>query len=248
LSVLLESRRVKFKCPHCEVVSQQRWIYTKKLGQIVIHEVNDCFLDYRGTVTEYQQSAVKSFLETLFAFIPLRVPHHMPEKVEIGTCLSCQLSTVWVDEVIVYPKRLFAPPANQDLDEEIRKLYSEAASILADSPRGATALLRLCLQMLLKQVGKSGKNINEDIKQLVAEGLSVKIQQALDLLRVVGNNAVHPGQIVLDDDSQVAVQLFGILNFIANELISKPKELNSLYAEIVPEETKKHISERDSNP
>ncbi len=111
-------------------------------------------------------------------------------------------------------KKTTIPPPNDDLNEDIKVLYLEASSILVDSPKGATALLRLALQKLLKQVGKSGKNINNDIKALVAEGMSPKIQQALDLLRVIGNNAVHPGQINLDDNTEIAQKLFGILNFI----------------------------------
>ena len=99
--------------------------------------------------------------------------------------------------------------------------------------------------MLLKQIGKKGKNINNDIKELVENGLSSKIQKALDLLRVVGNNAVHPGQINLDDNSDVALKLFKILNIITDEMITKPKEIDTLYDDVVPEETKGHIDERD---
>ena len=131
------------------------------------------------------------------------------------------------------------------MEQEIQELYREASAIVIDSPKGATALLRLALQLLLKQLGKPGKNINNDIKGLVADGLSPKIQQALDLLRVVGNNAVHPGQIDLDDGRDIALKLFHVLNFIADEMITKPKELELLYGDVVPDETKQHINERD---
>jgi hypothetical protein len=67
------------------------------------------------------------------------------------------------------------------------------------------------------------------------------------LLRVVGNNAVHPGQIDLEDNRHIAVKLFDMLNFIAEELITKPKELDLLYRDIVPEETQEHIQRRDRN-
>ena len=134
---------------------------------------------------------------------------------------------------------------NPDLNEDIAALYQEAANIYADSPKGATALLRLALQKLLVQLGKDGKNINNNIKELVAEGLSPKIQHALDLLRVVGNNAVHPGQINLDDNKEIAFKMFHILNFIADEMITKPKELELLYDNVIPEDTKEHIKERD---
>ena len=80
---------------------------------------------------------------------------------------------------------------------------------------------------------------------MIPQGLSPKIQQALDLLRVVGNNAVHPGQINFDDNSEIAQKLFGILNFIAEELITKPKELEQLYADLIPTDTQGHIKQRD---
>ena len=51
------------------------------------------------------------------------------------------------------------------------------------------------LQKLCKVLGQSGNNINEDIKALVESGLDPRVQKALDAVRVVGNNAVHPGQM-----------------------------------------------------
>lgn len=60
-------------------------------------------------------------------------------------------------------------------------------------------------------VGQKGKRIDDDIANLVRQGLDVKVQKALDVVRVVGNNAVHPGEI-LDDDKATAVQLLSVLN------------------------------------
>lgn len=173
--------------------------------------------------------------------------HFIPNNLDVATCTYCEQSTIWVDQQFVYPRVATTPPPNADLDEAIKSLYIEASNILQDSPKGAAALLRLALQKLLAQVGKSGKNINNDIKELVSEGLNPRIQKALDILRVVGNNAVHPGEIDLDDNSEIATKLFDILNFIADELITKPKALDQLYSDIIPVETQGHIAQRDGN-
>lgn len=104
----------------------------------------------------------------------------------------------------------------------------------------------LAVRRFLVQIGKPGKNINSEIQELVVGGLSPKVQQALDLLRVVGNNAVHPGEINFEDNVDVAWQMFKILNVIADDLISKPNEIDRLYNELLPPKAREHIQKRDS--
>ena len=238
-------RSYKFKCPHCGVVAQQQWFSNYELSQIVFSIYEHIYLDYRIYKQDYEQSIIQEFLKTAKERFPNDIDSFFPKNLSIATCLSCNEHSLWIDQKIVYPRKVSIDLPNEDLNEEIKAIYKEAASIFLDSPRGATALLRLALQMLMKQLGKDGKNINSDIKELVKEGLSPKIQKALDLLRVIGNNAVHPGQINLDDNKEVALKLFKILNMIANEMITQPKEVETLYDEIIPEESKKHIEIRD---
>ena len=60
------------------------------------------------------------------------------------------------------------------------------------------------------------------------KGLPPKIQQALDIVRVIGNNAVHPGQIDLRDDRSTAMRLFELVNLIAEVMITQQKEVEKL--------------------
>ncbi len=241
----LKYRSPKFQCPHCGVVAQQRWFSNYELSNIVFGLYKHIYLEYRERIRDYQQTTIKEFLDVAKQQFPTDINSIIPKSLSIAICQSCGEYSLWVNEDIIYPRKISIEPPNEDLNEEIKSIYNEAARIFMDSPRGATALLRLALQLLLKQLGKEGKNINNDIKELVQEGLSPKIQKALDLLRVVGNNAVHPGQINLDDNRDVAIKLFKILNIIANEMITKPKEIETLYEEVIPEETKEHINTRD---
>jgi hypothetical protein len=130
------------------------------------------------------------------------------------------------------------------MPDEIRTDYEEARGIAGASPRAAAALLRLAVQKLCKHLGERGENINQDIANLVKKGLNVDIQRALDVVRVVGNNAVHPGQIDLNDTPQVCEQLFGLVNMIIERMIVEPKKLGDLFFAL-PESTLEAIQRRD---
>jgi len=126
----------------------------------------------------------------------------------LAKCTHCEDYTLWHFEKMIYPEDSGVQPPNPDLLDDIKQDYLEAKAIINKSPRGAAALLRLCIQKLCKQLGEKGKNINTDIANLVQQGLPLKIQQSLDIVRVIGNNAVHPGQIDLKDDRDTAMRLF----------------------------------------
>lgn len=165
-------------------------------------------------------------------------------SVMFSKCASCYKVAVWVHEAIAYPQTGGASAANPDMPDDIRRDYDEASTILDQSPRGAAALIRLAIQKLCKELGQPGKNINEDIGALVKGGLDPRVQQALDAVRVIGNSAVHPGQIDLRDDRATAETLFKLLNLIVDKTISEPKHVSEVYASL-PEGAVKAIEKRD---
>ncbi len=61
---------------------------------------------------------------------------------------------------------------------------------------------------------------------------------------MVGNNAVHPGQINLKDDRTTAEKLFGLVNLITEIMISQPKHVASMY-DGLPENARQAIEKRD---
>lgn len=166
------------------------------------------------------------------------------ESLATSVCEHCNDFAVWIKNQMVYPNRGNAPLPNPDMPDDVKTDYEEAASIAALSPRGAAALLRLAVQKLCIHLGGKGENINQDIKKLVDQGLPPKIQRSLDVVRVIGNNAVHPGQIDTDDP-QVADQLFILLNIITEAMISVPKRVDGLYSSL-PESARDAIEKRDS--
>lgn len=207
----------KFHCPHCGVFAKQFWAHLSA-GCVW---GGDYIVDGNGNFNESLQKSWR-----------------------ISKCEYCREYIVWFDDQIIYPEKITVSPPNDDLDDDIKKDYMEAAEIFNKSPRGAAALLRLALQKLLKQLGEKGEKINDDIKNLVSKGLNPTIQKGLDFVRVTGNNAVHPGQIDLDDNKEIAEKLFQVINFIAEKTITEKKEIESLF-DGLPEEEKQKISKRD---
>ncbi|MCG9087354.1 DUF4145 domain-containing protein [Laribacter hongkongensis] len=165
----------------------------------------------------------------------------------VSRCSQCSKSIIWNDrdESIIFPSAMTAPIAHADLPEECRPDYDEARTILAASPRGAAALLRLCIQKLCIHLGGEGKNINTDIGNLVSNGLPVDIQRALDVVRVVGNNAVHPGEISLEDNPELASALFGLINLIVDNRIAQPKRIQEMF-DALPDGAKEAVAKRDA--
>lgn len=147
------------------------------------------------------------------------------QMIQIGnlypaTCDHCSQYSIWLDEKMVYPNVSIAPYPNPDLPAEVKTDYNEAREILSKSPRGSAALLRLAVQKFCKHLGEKGANINDDISELVKKGLPQRVQQSLDAVRVIGNNAVHPGQIDISDDPETAARLFDLVNIVCDYMVS----------------------------
>lgn len=169
--------------------------------------------------------------------------HQNPIKV--GYCQHCEKNTLWVGDKMYYPDNGNAPFPNSEMPDSVKKLYLEAAAIHTKSPRGAAGLLRLSIQVLCKELGEYGNNINKDISSLVQKGLPIIVQQSLDIVRVTGNDAVHPGQIDTDDTETVG-KLFELVNVIVEYMITLPKKVNGLYSSL-PSDKVNAIKNRDNH-
>ncbi|WP_185735992.1 DUF4145 domain-containing protein [Burkholderia cepacia] len=154
-------------------------------------------------------------------------------------CDHCQQSSLWLAEKIsvdvaagrmIHPPLLLAPAAHPDMPEAVKADYEEARAIAQASPRGASALLRVCIEKLCTELKAEGKTINDQIGFLVAHGMPVQIQRALDGVRVIGNNAVHPGKMEPEDVADVSLTLFKLVNLIVENRITQPRMVDEVYA------------------
>ena len=165
-------------------------------------------------------------------------------ELTIHRCQCCGNKILWINNKYIYPD-IIPEEANPDMPGTVKQLYNEAALISNKSPRAACALLRLAVDTLCHELGETDRDINKNIGALVKKGLPQTVQQALDVVRVVGNKAVHPGQIAFDvDDYATATMLMHLLNMIVTRMISEPNEINCLYQGL-PESVKKSIENRD---
>lgn len=163
----------------------------------------------------------------------------------LAVCDRCDQFSVWLNQNLLHPATRTAPAPHADMPESVKVDYEEARAVFQESPRSSAALLRLALQKLCKELGQPGKNLNDDIGELTKQGLPLLIQQSLDIVRVVGNNQVHPGTLDVRDDPAIALTLFGLVNVIVEDRIARPKQIQELYGKL-PETSRKQIEERDA--
>lgn len=132
------------------------------------------------------------------------------------------------------------------MPEDIKKLYKEASSIVELSPKGSCTILRLVLQKLCNRLAAQDekKKIDGAIKKLVEEGLPPTLQKAMDTVRIVGDEAVHPGEINVDDNKELAIAMFRLMNIIIEKMIVEPKEIDDLY-NLMPDNKLQGIENRD---
>jgi hypothetical protein len=163
----------------------------------------------------------------------------------MGTkCDYCKAIALFVDGKIVHPRTVMFPLPNDDMPDDAKRDFYEARLVATDSPRAAAALLRLSIERICLHLGETG-TINEMIRTLVQKGLNSKVQKMLDYARVAGNSSVHPGQMDEVDTIDHASVLFELTNQIVSQLITEPRELDTLYQRL-PAEKRTAIEIRDA--
>ena len=201
---------------------------------------------YPPTFEEESFHCIKCGVYAKQSWHVLYIVHHGDSEFVSSRCHHCWEFCFWYQGRMIVPSAAPVPTAHHDLPDNCKEEYEEARDIVARSPRAAAALLRLCVQKLMMELGEKGKNINDDIGSLVKKGLPIEVQQALDYCRVIGNNGVHPGEIELTDDPSIAHSIFEMINFIVEDRISRPKKIADLYGKL-PEGAIKAVQKRDAN-
>jgi hypothetical protein len=210
-------KRTAFECPHCGAHSQQDWATCSATTD----------LDDEG-------------------FDP---------KLRVTICFACGEQTVWKfkDQVfgawsetatIIHPTTMSeAPPRNPDMPENVTEMYDEAGAIAAASPRSASVLLRLALELLLTDIYPEAGDLNSMIAAAVKDGLPEQVTNVMDVMRFSGNKNVHEFQP--DDNAATAETMFELLNIVVERLITQPRKMSSLFSAL-PDGYKEQVAKRNS--
>jgi hypothetical protein len=136
-------------------------------------------------------------------------------NLHVSGCHSCNGFALWVGDRLVFPYNVENTP---DL---IQEDFEEAATILNQSPRGATALMRVCIQKLMPLLKQDGKYLNDYISSLVRKALELEIQQSMEVLQVLRKSPVQLTEFNSQEDKETALRFFDSVKAILRRRMLK---------------------------
>ena len=215
-----------FSCPHCNAVANQDW-YSLFLKPENADEVLGLTPETVTVRTEGKNewndtTETDQFVERLkrneVTYVYQKHSQSLKVKManlHLSSCHSCNGFALWVGERLTFPINVDKTPALAEED------FEEAAAILNKSPRGATALMRVCIQKLMPLLKQDGENLNDTMSSLVHKGLEVEIQQAMEVLQVLGNDPVQPTSLDTQQDKEMALRFVDSLKAILERRVLK---------------------------
>lgn len=239
-TVMPDLQKKSFTCPICGVLCAQDSFVVKK-----------SYLEHRRHAS-ISLSELDPNRNPLIRPYPIEEEHLDNNRINstdtyISICNHCMELAFWKGNNIIYPLTSQLPIAHDDMPESVRRIYDEAEAVFNHSPRASAALLRLAIETLipLLELGVKKDTLNNMIGYLVKEDIPLYIQQSLDSLRYYGNKGIHAAEIDMQDDQDTVIFLFTLCNTIVEELISKKKQVEKIYA-LLPDRFRESIEKRDT--
>lgn len=218
-----------FNCPRCSVYAKQEWYA----------------LDFRTVQAQFGLARHNVFEKKEVSAADLHITGGF--GITYSECAACEEMSIWSDEELVYPRKSNIEKPKELMPEEVKKLYEEARDVFPMSPRSSSALLRLALEILLPHIGAEKGSINDMIGQLARERRAIeRVLKAMDVVRVTGNNAVHPGVLDVSEENsrEISISLFKILNYIVAETLETDAMINEVY-QTLPKAIQENIEKRN---
>ena len=220
-----------FSCPHCNTVAHQDWyslfLKPENAGdvRVLTPEAVTVSTLRQGEAQRDNIKEIEQFIERLkktqLTYEYQKHPHPLKVKManlHISNCHNCNGFSLWVSGLLVYPTKLDKTPELVDEDVE------EAAVVLNKSPRGATALMRLCIQKLVPLLEENGKELNQRVSSLVRKGLEMEIQQAMDVLEVLRSDSAQLNPLESQADRETALRFLDSLKEVLERRMSQNRD------------------------
>ena len=206
-----------FSCPHCNVLANQDWysLFLKPENADGVLVLTPETISVRTEGKSEWKTEIDQFVERLKRNEVTYVYQNHSQSLKVrmanlhlSSCHSCNGFALWVGERLTFPINVDKTPALAEED------FEEAAAILTKSPRGATALMRVCIQKLMPLLKQDGKNLDDWMSSLVRKGLEVDIQQAMEVLQILKNDLVQPTSLDTQEDKEMALRFVDSLKAI----------------------------------
>lgn len=230
--------KTSFNCLHCAAYATHEW---RALG----YEEQD---QYNGQEYFLLAEPTPAVDETLLS-LPTADPWDTPGSMIVDStwaqseCTGCKKPTTWRLNRVVYPTASPAPFPHPDMPDSVLPLYREARSVVNYSRRGAAALARATMELLLRELDPDApkKARLDDRIARIEDKVSSGLGELLTFIRHVGNQSLHvtgaPDDAVVlvlnSDDSEPVEAIFEAINELVDELKTKPAR-NARLAGLVP--------------
>jgi len=216
-----------FSCPHCNAVAHHDWyrlfLQPENATEAVVltPEIAVTLVDDEGgdrnEIDQFVERLTKHKLTFEYQNHPQSVKVKMA-NLHVSNCHNCNGFAVWVRGRLVFPRR------EEEMPELVEEDFEEAAAILNKFPRGATALIHVCIEKLMPLLNKSGNDAN--ISSLVRKGLELEIRQTMEALQVLRKSPVQLTQFNSQEDKETALRLFDSLKEILERRMLKNPDGN----------------------
>lgn len=160
------------------------------------------------------------------------INHIVLDDVYVTICDHCHKPTIWLNDnqtlKPVLPSDNQYPSASDKMPQKVKDLYNQAGSIADKSPRAANAMLRSAIEELMYIIMKTQGDLNDMIDRAYNKNIiTTHIKKSLHSIRLLGNNALHPNQIRIEDDVDTN-DIFNIINHIVDVTIHHQEVIENI--------------------
>ena len=230
-----------FNCPRCGTYAHQEWFdlkretYTNDNWNNGVESVNAVDSGILDPTTQLQDTWVQEG--------DFKVAHVVGQW-RMSKCWKCVEYSTWRDDELVFPAgSSYAPQPHEDMPDEAKTLYREAAAVVGISPRAGAALARATLELLLKELDpmEGKQDLAKRIDHVLIDvGEKTPLGRMLTVIRHSGNKSLHVEeqpdaimvQILDPEDPGVLALIFESINDLVEQLRTRPERVEALFQSV----------------